>query len=95
VIEVARMILLSITWVLLLLALLRWWAPDAEYSTEPMQRALYHGVWLVMAGLLAYVHYQLMAKAGHRALAVALDVAALALFVLLRWFRTGLQRQVQ
>jgi hypothetical protein len=87
------MILLSIVWVLLLLAMLQWWMPDVEYSNEPVQRILYHGVWLVAAGLLVYVHYQLMTKTGHRALAIALDLGALALFGLSQSLRTRLLRR--
>ena len=94
-IEVAPMALFSIVWVLLLIALLHWWAPDAEYSNEPAQRILYHGAWLLMASLLVYVHYQLMTKARHQALAMLLDVGALALFGFLQLFRARLRRQVQ
>jgi len=89
------LVLLSLVWVLLLLAMLQWWRPDAEYHNDPVQRILYHGVWLVMAGLLVYVHYQLMTRARHQALAVLLDVGALALFGFLQLFRARRAGQVQ
>ena len=84
--------LLSILWVLILLVVLYRKTPDAGYPRELEQRVLYYSVWLIMAGLMVYIHYQLMANAGHGHLAAQLDESTAGLFVALRLLRFWIKR---
>lgn len=86
------MLFLSILWVLILLGVLFWAIPDKDYPRGLEQRVSYHGVWLLMVGLLVYLHYHVMAGSGHGALAVQLDVGALLLYGVLRFLREWISR---